>query len=298
MDDCGITERVRLLPPDLLQRLAALTLRSDRRGLGTRGGERRSTRRGRSQEFADHRPYVPGDDLRFLDWHLYGRLDTLWVKLFEEEDDRVVQLLLDCSASMEGEKLDYARKVAAGLGWVALNGTDRVAVGGLSDTLSHIAPARRGRSAAPGLFQTLEAIHPGGKTDLAQALGQWPRQRGSGIVLLFTDFLYPDGPDRALRQLRARGNEVHALHVLSPADLRPALDGDVVLVDAETGEELALSVDDEVLDRYEATVRAWADEMEQTCQRLGVGYSRLLTSMPVEDLLLGELRRQGLIGRS
>lgn len=286
-----------LLPPELLQRLASLVLASQRRDLAQRGGDRRSRRRGRSQEFADHRPYVPGDDLRFLDWHLYGRLDALWVKLFEEEDDRVVQLLLDCSASMEGEKLAYARQVAAGLGWVALNGTDRVAVGALSDAVRHYAPARRGRSAAPRLFTTLEAVHPGGNTDLARALERWPRQQGSGIAVLLTDFLYPDGPDAALKRLIARGNEVHALHVLSPADLRPDLDGDVVLVDAETGDELAIAIDAAVLDRYEATVRAWADEMAATCRRLGVAYTRLHTSVPVEQVLLGELRRKGLLGR-
>lgn len=285
-----------LLDPGFLRRLAALALTSDRRGAGLRGGERRSLRRGPSQEFADHRPYVPGDDLRFLDWHLYGRLDALWVKLFEAEDDRVVQLLLDCSASMEGEKLDYARQVAAALGWVALQGSDRVAVGGLADRLQAHAPARRGRTSAQAVFRALEAVHPGGGTDLSKAVEAWPRQQGCGIVLLFTDFLYPEGPDAALKRLRARGNEVHALHVLSPADLRPALDGDVVLVDAETGEELALTVDEATLDRYEAVVRRWADEMETTCRRLGVGYSRLLTDMPVEELVMRELRKQGLVG--
>ena len=117
-----------LLPPELLRKLSALTLRSRTRGEGVRGGERRSRRRGQSQEFADHRPYVPGDDLRFLDWHLYGRLDQLWVKLFEEEDDRVVLAALDASASMQGEKLDYARQVAAALAWVALGHGDRVSI--------------------------------------------------------------------------------------------------------------------------------------------------------------------------
>ena len=95
-----------LLPPALLDKLAALTLTARKRGAGVMAGARASTRRGRSLEFADHRPYVPGDDLRLLDWHLYGRLDSLWVKLFEEEEDRVVQCLLDCSSSMAGEKLE------------------------------------------------------------------------------------------------------------------------------------------------------------------------------------------------
>lgn len=286
-----------LLAPELMQRLATLALSSGRRGTGLQGGSRASPRRGRSQEFADHRPYGPGDDLRFLDWHLYGRLDTLWIKLFEAEEDRVVQVLLDCSASMTGAKLDYARQVAAALAWVALNGSDRVTVAGLSDLVAHHGPARRGRGAAPAVFTALQEVAASGGTDLAAAIEALPRQRGSGVALLFTDFLYADGPDAALKRLQARGHEVHALHVLSPADLRPALHGDVVLVDAETGEELALTVDEATLDRYEATVRAWADEMQATCGRLGVGYSRLLTTEPVETLVLGELRRQGLLTR-
>lgn len=285
-----------LIPPSLMRRLSSLTLKVSKRGYGMTGGERRSIRRGQSQEFADHRPYVPGDDLRHLDWHLYGRLDQLWLKLFEENDDRVVQAMLDASASMQGEKLDYARQLAAALAWVALGHGDRVAVAGISDTLAHYAPARRGRAAASGVFRSLEAIHPSGPTDLSAGIARSPRQRGNGVVLLFTDMLYPDGPDRALQQLRARGNEVHAFHVISPADLRPDLSGDVVLVDAETGEEMSLTVDEDVLDAYEATMHAWADEMRSTCHRLGVGYSRLLTATPVEEVLLKDLRRQGLLG--
>lgn len=286
-----------LLPAALRQKLSALALSTGRRGTGVRAGEHRSRRRGQSQEFADHRPYVPGDDLRFLDWHLYGRLDALWVKLFEEEDDRNVVVLLDCSASMEGVKLEHARQVAAALAWVALGRADRVTVAGLAERLEHYAPPRRGRGSAQSVFRTLEQIHPGGETDLAKAVAAFPRQRGSGLALLFTDFLYPDGPDAALRRLRSRGLEVHALHVLSPTDLRPDLQGDVVLIDAETGAELAVTVDEEVLDRYEATMRAWADEMQTTCRRLGVGYSRLHTDVPVEEVVLRDLRREGLIGR-
>jgi uncharacterized protein (DUF58 family) len=285
-----------LLPPELRRRLEALTLRSRRRGAGVRAGERRSIRRGRSQEFADHRPYVPGDDLRFLDWHLYGRLDALWVKLFEEEDDRVVQLLVDCSASMEGDKLQYARTLSAALAYVALGHSDRVSVAGLSDRLAHFAPPRRGRRAASGIFQTLEAVQPGGPTDLVRGIQATPRARGAGIALLFSDLLYEEAIEAPLRRLLGRGGEVHVFHLLSPVDLRPALSGDVLLVDSETGEEVPLTVDEAMLDRYEATVHAWVEEIEKTCRRLGVGYTRVHTTMDVEELVLRDLRREGVLG--
>jgi len=285
-----------LLPPELLARLERLSLRSRKRGAGVRAGERASVRRGRSQEFADHRPYVPGDDLRFLDWHVYGRLDALWIKLFEEEDDRVVQLLLDCSASMKGEKLDYARRLAAAIGFVALGHADRVTVAGLSDAVQSYAPPRRGRNAASAVFEALEAVHPGGATDLGRAVEGYPRQRGSGIALLFSDLLYAEEPERPLRRLLARNRELHVFHVLAPVDLRPAVSGDVLLVDAETGEQVPLSVDEAMLDRYEATVHAWVDAIEQTCRRLGIGYTRVPTTMPLEDLVLRDLRWAGVLG--
>ncbi len=293
-----------LIPPSLMQKLTRLTLGSRRRAMGVREGQRRSQRRGRSQEFADHRPYVPGDDLRFLDWHLYGRLDTLWIKLFEEEQDRTVQLLLDCSGSMEGDKLQFARQVAGALSFIALGHSDRVAVAGLSDKLESYAPPRRGRRAAHALFQSLEAVNPGGNTDPVRALDSYPRQQGAGIGLLFTDFFYPGDAEltpeesvhRALKRLAGRNMELHAFHILSPVDVRPAVEGDLRLIDRETGETVDVTVDEDVLDKYELAVRNWAASVEETCRKLGVGYYRVLTTADLEEFVLKDLRRLGIIG--
>lgn len=285
-----------LLDASFLAKLDRLLLSSRRRRAGVRVGERRSARRGISQEFADHRPYVPGDDLRFLDWHLVARLDTLWVKLFEEESDRTVQILIDCSASMAGEKLSYARSVAAALSWVALGGSDRVAVAGLNDGLASYAPPRRGRRNAHGVFQSLEAIHPGGGSDPDRALAAMPRHRGGAITLLFTDFLYPDGEhERPLRRLCADSAELHVFHILAPAEARPPLQGDLELIDAETGESVPLTVTPQLLQRYMDRLMTWSDDIAQSCSRLGATYSRLLTDAPVEDLILFDLRRRGVI---
>jgi uncharacterized protein (DUF58 family) len=285
-----------LLSAEFLTRLGRLGLASRRRAAGVQFGERRSNRRGNSQEFADHRPYVPGDDLRFLDWHLYGRLDALWIKLFEEEQDRVVQILIDTSASMAGEKLDQARRVAAALAAVSIARQDRVAVGGLDEGVRFRSPPRRGRENLLPVFRSIEELTVGSKTDLARAIDAWPRLRGAGIALLFTDFLHPDGPEPPLRRLLGRGLEVHVFQVVAPIEVRPAIDGDLLLIDEETGEELALTVDEGVLDRYEAQVRQWLDHCATVCHGLGVGYARVLTSTPVEDVVLTDLRRLGLVG--
>jgi len=296
-------KKLALLEPGLMQKLTRLVLGSRRRASGVRDGGRRSLRRGRSQEFADHRPYVPGDDLRFLDWHLYGRLDSLWIKLFEEETDRTVQLLVDCSASMEGDKLDFARRLGAALSFVALGRTDRVAVAGLSDKLAHYSPPRRGRRAAHQVFRSLEAVNPGGETNVLKALDSYPRQQGAGIGLLFTDFFYPGAVDmspeesvhRSLRNLASRNMELHAFHILSPVDVRPAIDGDCRLIDKETGEAVDVTVDQDVLDKYEVAVREWAASVEEACKKLGVGYYRVLSTANLEDVIMRDLRGLGLI---
>jgi uncharacterized protein (DUF58 family) len=284
-----------LLDAGFLAKLDRLVLGARRRRDAPRLGERRSTRRGQSQEFADHRPYVQGDDLRFLDWHLYARLDTLWIKLFEEENDRTVQVILDCSGSMEGEKLDYARTIAAALAYVALGRADRVTVGAVADSLVQHAPARRGRGATAGVFQTLEAVHPQGSTDLDAALAALPRPRGGAVALLFTDWLDPKGAERPLKRLAARGDEVHVFHVIAPDELRPPISGDLMLIDRETGESLVVNATPELLDRYTARVLAWADGIEGSCRKIGATYSRLVTSVPVEDVILQDLRRRGVI---
>ncbi len=284
-----------LLSPTFLAKLATLTVRARRKGAGVRRGERRSIRRGQSQEFADHRAYVPGDDLRHLDWHLLGRLDQLFIKLFEEREDRTVQVFVDASASMQGDKLQVARQVGAALAFVALGSMDRVCVADFAEGLKRLRPPVRGRSAIHAIFQHLTEVAPEGETDLVQALRTYPRRQGKGIGILLTDFLYPGGYEEPLKRLLHLDLELYAFHVVSPSELRPDLDGDILLVDLEDGSEVPLTVDDEVLDRYERTVLAYCDGVESFCRRMGIGYARLEADTDVEAFVMGTLRRQGMI---
>ena len=284
-----------LLSPSFLAKLAALTVKSRRRGAGVRKGERRSIRRGQSLEFADHRAYVPGDDLRHLDWHLYGRLNQLFVKLFEEKEDRTVQIFVDASASMEGDKLHVARQVGAALAYVALGSMDRVCVADFAEGLKRVRPPSRGRSAIHGIFQHMLEVTPGGESDLVNSLRSYPRRQGKGIGILLSDLLFPQGYDEGLKRLMYLDLELYVFHVVSPAELRPDLTGDIMLVDAEDGTEIPLTVDDAVLERYERTVRKYLDGARETCRRLGIHHSLLMADVDIEHFIMGALRREGML---
>jgi hypothetical protein len=145
------------------------------------------------------------------------------------------------------------------------------------------------------LFQHLTEIEGDGNSDLTRALKTYPRRAGKGIGILLSDLLFPSGYDEGLKRLLHLDLELHVFHVMSPAELRPDLDGDILLLDAETGDEVPLTVTDEVLQRYERTVRAYAEGIEQNCKRLGIGYSLLLADVDVESFVMGALRRQGML---
>ena len=162
-----------LLDPQFLARLEQLELSSRKIFQGRMKGERRSKRKGQSVEFADYRNYVVGDDLRFLDWNLYARLDRLFLRLFMEEEDLHVHVLVDNSLSMDfgtPTKLHYARQVAAALGFIGLVNLDRVVVQAFNDRLTQTSPVLRGRRSLWRLLDFLGQVRPAGPSNLARAL--------------------------------------------------------------------------------------------------------------------------------
>src|SRR4051795_12484374 len=197
-----------LLDPDFLARLEQLELVSRKIFLGRMKGERRSKRKGQSVEFADYRNYVVGDDLRFLDWNLFGRLDKLFIRLFMEEEDLHFYLLIDNSLSMDfgsPSKLHYAKQVAAALGFIGLVNMDRVVVEAFNDRLTQSMPAARGRRSLWRLMDFLQKLEPAGPSDLRQALRTFSlKSSGKGIVVLLSDLMDKGGYEDALRYLVAR----------------------------------------------------------------------------------------------
>jgi uncharacterized protein (DUF58 family) len=280
-----------------LERLAILVRRPVRGGL--KGG-RRSVKRGQSVEFADYRDYTLGDDLRQLDWNVYARLEKLLVKLFIEEEDLTVALLVDGSASMahgSPDKLVFAKRAAAALGYVALAAEDRVVLASLGGRSARRRAALRGSGRAFRLLAELSAIAPAeGVTDLVAACRHALAQiTGRGVIVLVSDLL-DAGAERALRDLAATGSEVIVLHVLAPDELRPTLDGDLRLVDAESGATVDVTLDLAARERYAERVEAWRGELGALAVKRRIAYVPLASDLPLADLVFAELRRRRVVG--
>ena len=280
-----------------LERLMLL-LRAPVRG-GLKGG-RRSVKRGQSVEFADYRDYALGDDLRQLDWNVFARLEKLFVKLFVEEEDVTITILLDASASMASgrpEKLLFAKRAAAALGYIGLASEDRVAVSALGGRTSRRQTPLRGSGRVFRLLSNLSAIQPAaGPTDLVAAARHAAAQlHGRGVIVLLSDLL-DAAADRVIRELASTRSELIVLHVLSPEELDPQLEGDLRLVDAESGEGVDVTADLATIDAYRARLAAWKQAFADLAARRRVSYVDLASDTPLNDLIFAELRRRRVLG--
>jgi uncharacterized protein (DUF58 family) len=288
-----------LLEPQFLARLEQLELVSRKIFLGRMKGERRSKRKGQSVEFADYRNYVAGDDLRFLDWNLYARLDKLFLRLFMEEEDLHVYVLVDNSLSMDfgtPTKLHYARQVAAALGFIGLVNLDRVVVQAFSDRLTQTSPVLRGRRSLWRLLDFLGKIEPAGPSDLGGAMKDFTiRSSGKGVVVLLGDFMDKGGCEDGLRYLVARQMDVYAIQILSQEEIEPDVVGDLQLVDVEDADVAEITVNGPLLKRYKQNLAAYRAALHQFCTRRGVACLFTSTEVPFDRLVLTYLRQRGLV---
>lgn len=287
-----------LLEPEFLRKLEQLTIVSKKVFSGQLKGDRRSSRRGTSVEFADFRNYALGDDLRYVDWNTFARLEKLFLKLFMEEEDLHVYLLLDGSQSMAygaPSKFDYARRVAASLGYIGLTNLDRVGATVFAEKMRDHQPPVRGKQQVFPYFSFLEKAQPGGQTSLAASLKEFAlRTRRPGVAILISDFFDPEW-ETGLKALLHRRFQVSAIQVLDRSEIRPDLVGDLKLVDCETGEEREITISAGLLKEYQKSVDQFCGGIQDTCRRYGADYIQAITDQPFEEMILNWLRRNGMV---
>lgn len=288
-----------LLTPDFLARIDQLAFVSKKIFAGKMRGERLTRRRGQSAEFADFRNYVVGDDLRFLDWNIYARLERLFIKLFLQEEDLHVSILLDISKSMNWgtpHKGLYTRQVAAALAYIGLVNFDRVSLYTFSDGLQYELAGIRGRRWMFKAIEFLSEVEYSGSSDLARTGKQFAtRHPQPGIVVLLSDFLDKGGVEGGMRYLLGRSYDLYALQVLSPEEIDPPLAGDLRLTDVEDDDVAEVTVSRALLARYRQTLQAYCHSIKDYCSRRGVSYLFTSTQVPFDQIILSYFRQRGLV---
>jgi uncharacterized protein (DUF58 family) len=289
-----------LFDEDFQRKLEYLSIVSRRLYAGRTRAERRSKKTGSGIEFADHREYTPGDDFRYLDWNVYQRHGRLLLRLFEEEEDLSVYVLVDCSRSMSfgaPPKLDYAKKIAAALAYIALANLDRVSVLSFTEGMEARLAPTRGKNRIFKVFDFLRPLEADGQTSVKDAMRAFAAQnKRRGVAILISDLYDPRGFEEGINQLRYAKFEPHVLQIFDPAEVRPPLHGDVLLLDEETGESREVTITPRILERYAAAHAAYRQKIEEFCVEKQVPYFALETNVPFDEAVLRILRRGGMVG--
>ena len=287
-----------LLPPSLLGRLERMELVSRKVFRGRMKGERKSKRKGQSVEFHDFRNYVPGDDLRLIDWNLYARLDQLFLKLFQEEEDLHFYALIDASESMNfgtPTKLHVAKQLAAALGYVGMCRADRVSVQALGP-MGRRATVLRGRASLWKMLDYLDDVESGHNVSLLEGVRDFSiRNSGTGVAVLISDLMDKEGYESALRMLVGRRMDVFVMHVLSPEEIDPPLRGDRRLIDVEDGDSSEITLNNHALQKYKETVTSFISGIKNFCSKRSITYLPVQTETPVETIVTKYLRQRGVV---
>jgi uncharacterized protein (DUF58 family) len=283
-----------------MARLDQLDVLSRKLLAGKMKGERRSKRRGQSVEFADYRNYVIGDDLRFIDWNIYARLDRLFLKLFLEEEDLALYILVDVSKSCDygdPHKGLYLKKVAAALGYIGLVNYNRVCLCALANGVVAETGALRGRTRVAHMLDFLNKLEPSGAGNLAEACRHFAlSHRQKGVCVVLSDFFDKGGYENGLRYVASGKYDLFAVHILSPQEIEPDLQGDLKLRDLEDDDLAEVSITQPLLKQYKANLNAYCLAVKDYLTRRGGTYLFASTAVPFDTLVLNYLRERGLLG--
>jgi uncharacterized protein (DUF58 family) len=292
-----------LIDAALMARIGQLDVVSRKIFTGKIQGERRSKRRGQSVEFADFRPYVHGDDLRFIDWNIFGRLDRLFLKIFLEEEDLSLVIAVDVSASMDWgdpNKMVFAQRLAMALGYIGLVNHNRVTIAafGGEGGMQKISNLRgRRKTAEMGKWiLNLQSGNTGSFEESMKALAL--ARQGRGVMVVVSDFLLKEGYEKGLRYVAGRGYDLWCMQTLSPQEIDPSahgLVGDWRLTDAEDRDEAEVTASPGLVEQYRANLGAWCAGLRDFAIRRSIMHMVVDTSTEVDALLLEYLRQRGLV---
>ncbi|MEM7629416.1 MAG: DUF58 domain-containing protein [Planctomycetota bacterium] len=304
-----------LLDPALAAALDRLDVASTRMFAGRLPGERRSKRRGRSVEFDDFRPYASGDDLRFLDWNVFARFDRLVVKLFRDEQDLAVHVVVDLSRSMAAgspRKDVAASRLGAAIATLALRRQNRVGLSAITPAGVRTHPPARGRrQTEPALAFMHRVLVESAEASLAREAPSMPEAarriarthaRDQGVVVIISDLLVRDELAGVLDAFAAGGrHDVHALHMLSPDELDPSLAserglrGDLRLSDAESPAAAEVTITPRLLEAYQRRLARFQQDCERLCRSRGITRTPITSADEPAELIFGTLRNRGLL---
>lgn len=261
------------------------------------GGNRKSRSKGSSVEFSDFREYSMGDDFRRIDWNAYGRFDKLFVKLFMEEQEAVINIFVDSSKSMDfgsPKKSELALKLAGVLSFLALNNLDRVCINSLTKDSFKQSTAVTGRSMFDRCIAFLEAISFTGETDLNASIKK-KDTKGRGLSVIISDFFTAGGIEEAIKYLLYKKQDVFLIHVLSPEELNPEMEGQVRLLDSETGRSMDVAVTPVLLKRYQSKLNEFESGIREFCSRMGASYIQVSSADSIEKIVFEQFTGAGVI---
>jgi len=283
------------LDEDFLRKLERVKILAQKGIKGPTKGEHNSWRSGASLEFLDYRKYQVGDDFRYVDWNVYGRLDKLFLKLFRAEEELSIHILLDMSLSMGSgnpPKEIYAKKITAALAYIGLANLDRVGVTSFTDSLGESQSPRKGRQVYKSILHYLLSTQPKGKTDFNSCLTEYASTcKRPGIAIILSDLLDQKGFEKGLEALQYRKFDITLLQVLDHEELFPSLRGYIVLNEVETHETKKITLDGALLTLYREKMQGFLESIKGFCIESGIDYYLSDTSIPFEDFLLEYLTK-------
>jgi uncharacterized protein (DUF58 family) len=294
------SDKTRLIESSFMARLDQLDIISRKLLAGKLKGERRSKRRGQSVEFADYRNYVVGDDLRFIDWNVYARLDRLFLKLFLEEEDLALYVLVDVSKSCDygnPNKALYLKQVAAALGYIGLVNYNRVVIAAIAKGITAETGALRGRRRVAQMIDFISELEPAGASHFANACKRFAlAHRQKGVCVVLSDFYDKGGYENGLRYVAGGKYDLFCVQVLSPQEIEPELQGDLKLRDLEDDDMAEVSITQPLMKQYKANLNAYCLALKNYVTKRGGTYLFTSTAVPFDTLVLNYLRERGLLG--